>query len=171
VTLVIADTGPIHYLLLIDAIGILPELYDRVLLPTAVRNELTHPNSPAAAKEWIAALPTWCQIRNVVPSEVIPGLGPGEAEAIALAQEVKADLILLDDRAARGEALRRGLLVAGTIGVLADAAEHGLTRLPEALDRLSCTTFYAAPDLLAEVLARDVERLQRRPMKPDDPDP
>lgn len=169
-TLVIADTGPIHYLILIDAIGILPELYDRVLLPAAVRNELTHPNSPASAKKWIAALPPWCEIRHAVATELVAGLGPGETEAIALAQEVGADLILLDDRAARGEALRRGLLVAGTIGVLADASEHGLIGLPEAFDRLSRTTFYAAPGLIAEVLARDVERRLCRPTKPDGPE-
>lgn len=94
-----------------------------------------------------------------------PGLGPGEAEALALAEEIKADLILLDDRAARVEALRRGLLVTGTIGVLLDAAEHGLINLQDALDRLVRTLFYIEPGLITEILARHAERQKLSPKR------
>ncbi len=167
-TLVIADTGPLHYLVLIDAVDVLPQLYGRVMIPAAVRDELTHTNSPAAAKRWIGDLPQWCEIRSAASVPVAAGLGPGEAEAIALAQEVGADLILLDDRAARAEALRRGLLIAGTIGVLADAANHDLIDLPKAFECLSRTTFYVDPKLLDGLLAQDSQRKARRGTKPKD---
>ena len=90
----------------------------------------------------MAPPPEWCDICTVALVAKSPGLGPGGAEALALAEEIKAGLILLDGRAARTEALRRGLLVSGLIGVLLDAAEHGLINLQDALDRLVRTSFY-----------------------------
>jgi predicted nucleic acid-binding protein len=170
-TLVVADTGPIHYLALIDAMGMLPQLYDRVLIPSAVRDELVHPNSPVAVKKWMATLPKWCEIRKAAVTEGRLGLGPGEAEALALAERVKADLVLLDDRAARAEALRRGLLVTGTIGVLLDAAEHGYVDLQESLDRLLRTSFYIDADLLSEILSRGAERRRHTPEQRDESEP
>ncbi|HZL56025.1 MAG TPA: hypothetical protein VFC21_03025 [Bryobacteraceae bacterium] len=55
--LVIADTSPINYLLLIGYIHILPALFDRVILPALVRDELNHPKAPLAVRNWIAAPP------------------------------------------------------------------------------------------------------------------
>lgn len=171
-TLVVADTGPIHYLALIDAIEILPQLYDRILIPSAVRDELVHPNSPPAVKRWMATLPKWCEIQKAAVTKERPGLGPGEAEALALAAQVKADLVLLDDHPARAEALRRGLLVTGTIGVLLDAAKHGFVDLQESLDRLVQTSFYIDSDLLSEIRSRGAEpRRDNTPEQRGEPEP
>ena len=95
--LVVADTGPICYLALIEAADILARLYDRVVLPSAVLAELTHPNAPAAVKAWASRLPAWVEVRRATHVDAGSVLGPGEAEAIALAQELKADSLLLDE--------------------------------------------------------------------------
>ena len=67
--------------------------------------------------------------------------GLGESAAIALAEELAADALLIDDRDGRREAEKRRLVVLGTLRVLADAAEHGLVDLQVALDRLMQTNF------------------------------
>src|ERR1039458_3211858 len=106
--LVVADTGPICYLALIEATDILSRLYDRVVLPSAVLAELTHPNAPSAVKAWASRLPAWVEVRRAIQVDAGSVLGPGEAEAIALAQELNADSLLLDETEARQEALRLG---------------------------------------------------------------
>jgi predicted nucleic acid-binding protein len=85
-------------------------------------------------------------------------LDPGEREAIALALELKADLLILDDRDARMEASRRSLMVIGTLRVLEDAAQLGLIDLPQALQRLQHTTFRASAKLVQAMLDRDAVR-------------
>jgi predicted nucleic acid-binding protein len=85
-------------------------------------------------------------------------LGAGERAAIALAEELSADALLIDERDGRREAERCGLPVLGTLRVLADAAEHGLADLHTAFDRLRQTNFRASEQLLQSLLARDPER-------------
>jgi predicted nucleic acid-binding protein len=89
-------------------------------------------------------------------------LGPGEQDAIHLAEELHADLILMDDEDGRIEAERRALTVIGTLGVLERAAERGLLDLPPALTRLRATNFFVDDALIQEALARDAAR--KRPM-------
>ena len=60
--LVIADTSPINYLLLIGHIDILPALFDKVILPAAVRDELKHPKAPLVVRNWVAAPPPWVDV-------------------------------------------------------------------------------------------------------------
>jgi hypothetical protein len=67
------------------------------------------------------------------------GLGVGEREAIALAAELSADALLVDDRDARQQADKLGIPVLGTLRVPADAAEHGFGDLAVAFDRLRQT--------------------------------
>lgn len=81
-------------------------------------------------------------------------LGPGEREAIALAAEISADAVLMDDRDGRREAERMNLAVLGTLRVLADAAEHGFADLRVALERLRSTNFRADERLMSWLLAR-----------------
>lgn len=84
-------------------------------------------------------------------------LGAGEREAIALAKEIGADLLLVDDRKARKEARGRGLSVTGTLAVLVAASERGLVDLPEAIAALRQTTFRAPAALVDELLGRERE--------------
>jgi predicted nucleic acid-binding protein len=102
-------------------------------------------------------LPHWAEIKAATHIDVEGVLDPGEAEAIALAQELKADSVLLDEIEGRQEALRRGLAVSGTVGVLEKAAERGLVDLSEAFERLARTNFRIDPELLREALQRDAE--------------
>ena len=89
-------------------------------------------------------------------------LDAGEREAIALALELKADLIILDDKDARLEATRRDLRVIGTLRVLEDAAQLDLIDLPIVLQKLQQTTFRASPKLLQGMLDRDAVRKIRK---------
>ncbi len=160
--LVVADTGPICYLALIEATEILPKLYDQVVLPNAVFAELNHPKAPPAVRAFVSHLPVWVEVRSAKQLGAGGALGLGEAEAIALAQELKADSLLLDETEAREEALRLGLPVSGTIGVLEKAAERDWVNLPEMFSRLSRTSFHISRELLAQALERDAERRARK---------
>ncbi len=81
-------------------------------------------------------------------------LQAGEVAAILLAQSVKADIIILDEKAARHVAADRGLRVTGTLGVLSEAATRELVELVTALDRLRKTNFRYSPALLKVTLDR-----------------
>lgn len=161
-TLVVADTSPIHYLAVIESIQLLPQLYDRVILPKAVLAELTHPRAPEAARRWAGALPSWAVIREATRIDLAGVLDAGEAEAIALAEELRADLVLIDEREARREAARRGIPVIGTVAILEEAAARNLIELPEAFARLLATNFRIDRSYLDDALRRDAERRERQ---------
>ena len=78
-------------------------------------------------------------------------LDPGEAAAIALAVDMKADLILIDDHKGRLEAARRGVRVIGTLGILAECHRQDLLDFDGAIDRLRRTNFYASEDLIESI--------------------
>jgi predicted nucleic acid-binding protein len=157
---VVADTSPLNYLILIEQTAVLPALYARVLLPPAVVTELRDPEAPETARAWVDALPSWCETRR--PTALAPGmgleaLGAGEREAIMLAQEARADALLIDEdgrRAARACAL----IVTGTLGVLERAAARELLDLPDVIARLRATSFRVRESLLLDLLARDAAR-------------
>lgn len=160
--IVIADTTPLHYLILIDQTHILKTLYGRIILPEAVRAELQAAKAPGPVKEWISHLPPWLEVRQVRLKEdaYLRGLDPGEKEAILLAQELNADALIVDDRAARREAQRRGLRVIGTLRVLFDAAEAGLLSLADAVNTLQASGFYVDRALAEEILKRHARKDQ-----------
>src|ERR1035438_3452590 len=58
----VSNTSPVNYLILIDEIGILPQLYGQVLVPQAVVNELGHVESPSIVKNWAAQPPAWVKV-------------------------------------------------------------------------------------------------------------
>jgi len=162
-TLVVADTGPIRYLLVIGAIELLPKLYDRVFLPRSVQGELTHLRAPEAVREWALRPPAWVEIREVERLESTLELDVGEADAISLAQKMGADWVLLDEREGRDRALALNLRVSGTVGVLELAAERGLVDLSDAFAKLRRTNFRIAPQTMREALEQDAHRRTRNP--------
>lgn len=84
--LVIASTSPLNYLILIDAVELLPRLYGRIILPAAAWKEFKHPGAPEAVSVWANALPTWVEVRsasNPSGDAGLTALGDGEREAIA----------------------------------------------------------------------------------------
>ncbi|MGG6264814.1 DUF3368 domain-containing protein [Leptolyngbya sp. AN03gr2] len=152
--IVISDTSPLCYLLLIDLIDLLPELYRQVIIPETIRDELSAPKSPSIVQAWITQPPAWLEIRAVYTANnlFVDELDPGERDAIALAEELQADLILLDDQAARNVASKRGLAIVGVLGILVQAGHQGKIDFPIAIARLQQTTFRASASLIQTLL-------------------
>jgi len=163
--LVVADTSPINYLVLLAQTALLPALYTRVMLPPAVVTELQDLEAPEEVRAWVADLPVWCAVRRPTPrggTETFGHLGAGEREAILLAHELQADVLLIDEEDGRQAARSYGLTVTGTLGVLERAAERGLLELPRTLAQLLTTSFRVRDELIQGMLARDAAR--QRPL-------
>jgi predicted nucleic acid-binding protein len=159
VAVVVADTGPPHYLVLIGAVLVLPQLFGTVWVPALVHKELQHTRTPKPVRDWLATAPPW--LKTAPTPEVaasLPKLGDGERAAIALAKSLYADLILMDDRAATAIALQEGFAVTGTLGVLVRAAQRDLIDLGEAFTRLKATNFRYRPEILDALLAEHGKR-------------
>lgn len=146
--LVIADTGPVHYLLLIEQVYLLPVLFKSVLIPAAVSRRDARSKDPRGCPpmdgQWMSVPPPWLGVLpNPVPQPdpILAELDEGERAAIQLALELQATLVLIDDRAGVVAAKRKGLLVTGTLGVLDLAAEHGLIDIGPVIQRLTATNF------------------------------
>jgi predicted nucleic acid-binding protein len=153
---VVADTSPILYLHLIGEIELLPTLFSEIHLPAAVYIELCHPQAPPAVCTWALAKPDWLLIASA-PGLIDPetsSLDDGERAAIALAEFLSADLVLMDERKGVRISLRKGFAVTGTLGILDLAARHGLIDLAESFDRLKATNFRYRPEMLEEMLTR-----------------
>ena len=160
---IVADTAPLNCLVLIEAVGILPQLFASVLIPPAVKKELLHGNAPAAVSTWIANPPSWLKVVNLRTSvaAALSYLDIGEAEAITLALEQPGTLLLMDDRHGAVEARKQGLEVVGTLAVLDRAAAHGWIDLQEMFRRLRASTFRSPLRLMALMLEDDAVRKRR----------
>jgi predicted nucleic acid-binding protein len=101
--IVVADTSPINYLVLIKVVDILPRMYGVVVIPRAVQEELLRSTAPEIVQAWIRAAPAWLEIRTPVnaPDSSLAKLDPGERDAIMLATELHADRLIVDDREGR----------------------------------------------------------------------
>jgi predicted nucleic acid-binding protein len=149
--IVVSDTSPLNYLVLVGAIEVLPVIFGRVVAPQAVVEELQDPAAPDAVRAWIAAPPNWLEVRNPTTVDPSLALGRGERDAICLASELSA-LCLIDDRKARREAERRGVRVAGLLGILAEARDRGLVDAEAVVERLISTSFRASRALIEAIL-------------------
>jgi len=153
--IVVADTSPLNYLIQIDCDVLLPEIYGHIVVPSGVMQELSHAGAPAAVRVWLT--PAWIDVRMTVsaPDTYLTFLGLGERQAIQLAQEQHADLLLMDERKGRLDAKRRGLLTTGTLGVLLTAGELGLIDAGLAYRQLLAeTTFRTSAALEAQFLGQ-----------------
>lgn len=155
--IVVSDTSPLNYLILIGQIELLPAMFGTVIVPPAVIKELQHPDTSEIVRAWMASPPEWVQVRSPREVDNSPKLGPGEREAIGLAYELRADYLLIDERRGREVATRRGIPVVGIIGVLARSSERKLVVLDEAIAALTRTSFRV--DLrLVERAVREAKR-------------
>ena len=81
--LVVADATPLHYLVLIHRIELLPALFADLAMPPAVRAELVHPSAPAPVRQWALTPPTWITCLEPPDGPALPAhLGPGERDAL-----------------------------------------------------------------------------------------
>jgi predicted nucleic acid-binding protein len=154
----VSDTSPISNLAIIGRLGLVREQFGTVLVPSAVRHEISRLRHSAAASLIEAAFTDgWLRVtplREAIPREIGTGLHSGEAEAIALALEQRAELVLLDDGDARRRASEIGLRFIGVLGILLRARQHGrVASLREEIRRLrEEARFFVAPKLEAELL-------------------
>jgi predicted nucleic acid-binding protein len=152
--IVVADSGPIHYLVLIGDINVLLPLFDRVLIPEAVHSELNQPATPAVVRQWVTNLPQWAEIHQVQPASEgsLQKLGPGEQEAILLARQIAAEYLLIDDARGRFLAETQRVRTIGTLGILRSAATNGLLNFRRSFDKLTGTNFRISSSLRKQIL-------------------
>ena len=157
--IVVSDTTPLRHLIAIGKVDLLRRVYGAVVVPVAVWSELQAQSTPSAVKAWLQSAPDWLQVRRA--REPQPGdtsldnLDDGEREAIRLAVELKADLLLMDEADGRSLALGLGLPVTGTLGLLERADVIGvLADLPAALADLEASGFYLSARLRDAVVDR-----------------
>lgn len=154
--IIVSNTSPLCYLTLIGHAEVMPKLYGNVHATQKVLEELRHPNAPPSVRNWATSPPNWLKIHSnpEEPDQTLAALDPGERTALRLSEQLRSDVVLLDESAARALAVQRGLKVSGTLGVLCDAAQAGLLKLPAALDLLRKTNFRASPELWRSLYTR-----------------
>jgi predicted nucleic acid-binding protein len=127
--IVVSDSSPLIGLASVGQLDLLQRLYDRLVIPEAVFREVTGRGRSRPGAEAVAKA-DWIDVSGVTDQTAVAALrgelGPGEAEAIVLAQELRADALLCDDHKARSWARARGLTVVGIAGVLMTAKEEGI---------------------------------------------
>jgi predicted nucleic acid-binding protein len=157
--IVVSDTSPILNLARIDRLQLLHLLYRQVFIPSAIYAELRASKCDLPPAIDLISMP-WLTVasaedRNRV-RELQKNLDAGEAEAIVLAIERRADLLLVDERRGRSTATAAGITVTGLLGVVAKAKQAGLIDLAKPVldDLIKVARFWIGPDLYNEVLTR-----------------
>ena len=154
--IVVSDTTAITHLAKIGALKFLQKLYVNIYIPEAVHKELTsHGDNIPGAKEVAGC--SWIKIKRVKNRGQVRSLmallDPGESEAIALAKEMNADLLIIDEKIGRMHARTLGLNITGMIGILLAAKERCLIPyIKPYLDRLIFTKFKLSLDLYDQAL-------------------
>jgi len=153
--LIIADSSPLIGLARIGQLGLLPKLAKRIVVPAAVHAEVTVARADAPGAAEVAAQ-AWIEVQEADPVMVAPLLilvGRGEAEAIALAQQASASVLLVDDLRARKLAQRLGLRRMGTVALLGQAKRESLIpSLKPALDALLAHGIFIRRELIDAAL-------------------
>lgn len=154
--LVVVNTTPLITLALIGQVELLRLLYTQVLIPLAVQAEVLvgGPSGIGIADlqraDWIRVT----ALRDPRRADLLlTDLDRGEAEVLVLAQEVKADLVIIDERLARRHAARLGLTLTGTMGVLLRAKNQGhVTAIRPLLEQLRQGGIWLSEEIVAETL-------------------
>jgi predicted nucleic acid-binding protein len=150
--IVVADSSPMIALIEIGHIDVLPGLFYEIIIPPQVSAKMRQFCRSQLVHHFFAAPHTWLTERVPKKIEVIPALHAGELAAISLAQELKAELLLIDEIDGRKAAADRHIPLTGTIGVLESAADRGLLDLRDAFEKIKETGFWISHRLLDERL-------------------
>lgn len=156
--IIISDTTPLRYLIEIEEIDCLENLFGKVIIPQKVFSELQGEKTPSEVTAWIQNHPEWLEVKQADTSLFAPKrkIQAGEHEAIALAVEFKADARLIDDTDAIKEAHRINLTTLRLFTILELAAKKRLLDLPESVEKMRLTSFHLPPaKLIEEALERD----------------
>lgn len=156
--IVVSDASPLLSLAIIDRLDLLKNMYGQILIAPAVHDEIFGSGDQRHGSH-INTL-NWLETRSTFNSTVMAllmrELDRGEAEAIALAVEMKADLLLLDERKARAIAAYLGLPMAGLLDILGEAKRaHIIPSIKPVLDDLIARAkFRVSPKLYQRVLIK-----------------
>ena len=158
--IVISDTSAITNLAAIHYLKLLSQLYNQVTIPEAVYRELVDIDPPVPGTLEVQEV-AWLEVRSVVNRGMVEylqdevRLDPGESEAIALAIELNADLLLIDERRGRAAADRLGIKITGLLGILVEAKQkHLITEVKPLMDALIATSeFRVSPALYNQILS------------------
>ncbi len=152
--IVVSDTSAITNLAAIQYLQLLPQLYSQITIPDAVYRELTEIDPPVLGT-LEARMSLGLEVRQVVSRAVVERLqvevrlDPGEFEAIALALELNADLLLIDERRGRAEANRLGVRITGLLGILVEAKQKNLiVAIKPLIDALIATSDFGVSSAL-----------------------
>jgi predicted nucleic acid-binding protein len=160
--IVVADTGPVNYLILSGQIDLAHALYGVLLIPPAVHKELLDSRAPETVRQWATTPPAWAKVRTPQDPSRFTELGHGEREAVSLALEARADFLLIDETLGRKTAIQNGIAVKGTLGVLEEAADRSLVDLTEAITKLRATSIFLSDDIVQDALKRHRDRHQEQ---------
>jgi len=153
---IVSNTTPIISLLKINRLELLQKLYEQICIPKAVYNEIEAGKSKGYYKDlskidWISII----EIQDKQAVKYFLDLDAGEAEAIVLATELNADLIVLDEKLGRFHAKHADLKVTGTIGILIKAKSEGLIeKIEPLLNELTDKDVWISEKLKDEILNR-----------------
>jgi len=161
---VVSNTSPIMNLAIIGELSLLRDQFGEVLIPRAVLEELrVEEDLPGSQSVRDALKSGWIRMQTVDHYPLVKAmqrdLDKGEAEAIALAIQLNADWVLLDEREGRKAAKSMELKVVGVLGVLLKAQREGrLGSLKQSMDRLrEKAGFYVRGDLYREIIREGME--------------
>lgn len=153
---VIGDSSPLIALAVIGQLELLPRLYQRIIVPQAVWEEVTVHGAGLPGSLEVSRL-TWLEVKSPDPSRVEPLMilvDRGEAQAIALALAHPGSTVLLDDAQARRLAERFGVSRIGTLGILRRAKKAGyLPAIKPFIERLQTSGIFVRQALIDAVLA------------------
>ena len=153
--LVVVNTTPIIALALLDKLDLLRQLYGQVIAPSAVWTEVLAGGSTGTGSAELREA-TWLRVSSLHDprsADLLADLDRGEAEVIALALEMNADLVIIDERLARRHAKRLGLRLTGTLGVLLKSKQHGLVdSIAPLIEQLRSSGIRLSDALVATVL-------------------
>lgn len=155
--IVVSDASVVINLNRIGRLGLLRDIYGRVVVPEAVRREVER-----GAPRLVEAEAGWIEVRAVksrgLVAELAENLDAGESEAIALAVEMRADFLLIDENLGRAAALRYGLSITGLLGVMLVAKSRRLIPAvaPE-IQALRDGGFWLSDEVIARVLRQAAE--------------
>uniref|UniRef100_A0A832H1S0 DUF3368 domain-containing protein n=1 Tax=Oscillatoriales cyanobacterium SpSt-402 TaxID=2282168 RepID=A0A832H1S0_9CYAN len=156
--IVVSDTSALSNLAIVNHLWLLEAIYQTVIIPDAVASELAVASNPSISA--ILKL-GWIQVQSLTNSQLADqlqqerGLDAGEANAIALAFELQADDLLIDERLGRQEAIRLGLPIIGILGILLAAKQRSLIpQVQPVMDALiNQAGFRVSPQLYQRILA------------------
>lgn len=143
---VVLNTTPFLALSTIGKIHLLKIFYDEIIIPQGVYNEILAGGKGRPGYEEIKSI-QWIKVKKIINEKakdyLLLEIGEGEAETIILAEEINADLVIIDDYLAREIAKMRGLKITGTLGVLIKAKNKGLIKMVRPLvDKLIKKSFW-----------------------------